>query len=293
MFAALPDDSLVVMDGLAFGPLVEAVEEQMSRLQFVAVVHLPLSADPSLPPNEGASLRGGELRALQHASRIVVTGSESYSILRGCGTPSDRLRIVEPGTDRGSLARGSCGPSVHVVCVATLNAIKGHDLLIRSLARLRDLNWRLSCAGSITHDAATVASVRHLIGDVEIEERVTLLGELAAPELERLLDSADVFALATRFETFGMAVAEAVARGLPVVSTRTGAIPRIVGNEAGLLVPPDTEDALTAALRCVIGDPAVRASLRAGALRARDRLEPWPAAVRKFATVLTELVNRE
>jgi glycosyltransferase involved in cell wall biosynthesis len=176
-----------------------------------------------------------------------------------------------------------------VVCVATLNAIKGHSLLIRSLARLREMNWRLSCAGSTTRDTPTAAAIRRLICETGLEDRVTLLGELPATELQRLLDTADVFALATHFETFGMAVAEAVARGLPVISTRTGSIPGIVGDEAGLLVRPNDEEALTAALRCVIGDPTVRARLHAGALRARHRLEPWSSAVAKFAALLAEI----
>jgi len=154
---------------------------------------------------------------------------------------------------------------------------------------LRNMNWRLSCAGSTRRDAETAAAVRNLIREMELEDRVALLGELPALELQQLLDTADVFALATRFETFGMAVAEAVARGLPVVSTRTGSIPEIVGDDAGLLVPPDDEESLTEALRCLIGDATVRSRLRAGALRARDRLEPWSSTIVKFTALLSEL----
>jgi len=289
MFATLPEQSIVIVDGLVYGPLVEIVEREASRLRFVAVVHLPLAADPSLSSDARASLERDEIRALRRALRIVVTGRESFRILRERGISDSLLSVAEPGTDAAALATGSREPRMHVVCVATVNAIKGHSLLIRSLARLRNMNWRLSCAGSTRRDAETAAAVRNLIREMELEDRVALLGELPALELQQLLDTADVFALATRFETFGMAVAEAVARGLPVVSTRTGSIPEIVGDDAGLLVPPDDEESLTEALRCLIGDATVRSRLRAGALRARDRLEPWSSTIVKFTALLSEL----
>ena len=69
-------------------------------------------------------------------------------------------------------------------------------------------------------------------------DRVSLAGDLDAPRLSDCYDRADVFVLATLQETYGMAVAEALAHGLPVVSTTTGAIPALVGDDAGSLVPP-------------------------------------------------------
>lgn len=83
-----------------------------------------------------------------------------------------------------------------------------------------------------------------------------------------------------------MAVAEALAHGLPVVSTTTGAIPALVGDEAGLLVPPGDVDALAAALTRVLTDPGLRARLADGARRARARLPSWGDASEKMSTVL-------
>ena len=117
-------------------------------------------------------------------------------------------------------------------------------------------------------------------------DRVTLRGELDDTELAAAYDRADLFVLATLRETYGMAVAEALAHGLPVVSTTTGAIPDLVGDRAGILVPPGDETALAAALARVMGDAGLRDRLAEGALRVRDRLPTWDEAAKTMAVAV-------
>ena len=83
-----------------------------------------------------------------------------------------------------------------------------------------------------------------------------------------------------------MAVAEALAHELPIVATMTGAIPDLIGDEAGLLVPVGDRDALAAALAHVIGDDSLRARLAEGARRRRDRLPSWDSAARLMSSAL-------
>jgi glycosyltransferase involved in cell wall biosynthesis len=82
-------------------------------------------------------------------------------------------------------------------------------------------------------------------------------------------------------------VAEALARGLPVISTHTGAIAELVGRDAGVLVPPGDADALTAALWRVLVDDELRTRLREGARRVRDRLPTWDEQSGRMADVLS------
>ena len=128
-----------------------------------------------------------------------------------------------------------------------------------------------------------------MIRTLGLVDRVTLVGELDAARLSECYDSADVFVLATLQETYGMAVAEALAHGLPVVSTTTGEISALVGDDAGLLVPPGDTEALTAALARVIGDAGLRARLAAGATRASERLPRWKDAAAKVSAALASL----
>src|SRR5439155_5926635 len=126
---------------------------------------------------------------------------------------------------------------------------------------------------SLTHDRATVKRVRDEIRRLRLSDRVTLAGETSSDaRLERYYRSADVFVLPTEYEGYGMAVAEAVASGLPVISTPTGAIPQLVGRDAGILVPRGNVNALARALHRVLADGGMRAKLRAGAMRRRSGL---------------------
>jgi glycosyltransferase involved in cell wall biosynthesis len=127
-----------------------------------------------------------------------------------------------------------------------------------------------------------------------LEERVSLAGDLGADALEACYQRADVFVLATMHESYGMAVAEALAHGLPVVSTRTGAIPDLVTNGAGvagIVVPTRDQQALANALAEVVGDAGVRAKLAEGARRVRDRLPTWEEASDRMAGVLGGVIR--
>jgi glycosyltransferase involved in cell wall biosynthesis len=122
-----------------------------------------------------------------------------------------------------------------------------------------------------------------------LTRRVALMGEIPHAELGAFYRSADLFVLPTLRESYGMAVAESLAHGLPVISSRTGAIPDLVGTTAGLLVEPGDGKALHLALARVLEDGALRASLRAGALAARKQLTPWSEACHRMAQVLLQV----
>ena len=176
-----------------------------------------------------------------------------------------------------------------LICVATIKAGKGHELLLATLGAVPHSNWHLTCAGSLTRDTATVDRVRAAIERFHLEDRVTLAGALEGDALEACYEQADVFVMATQQETYGMAVAEALAHGLPVVATRTDAVVDLVGDEGGLLVPVDDEPSLRDALTRIIGDASLRARLAEGARRAGSRLPTWDEASRKMAQAFDRL----
>lgn len=291
--AAIPGGTLVIVDGLALGALPDLIESEAARLRIVALVHLPLAADVTFGAETRAHFAAAERRALAASALIVVTGAATVGLLERYTLPRDRVVVVEPGTDPAPLARGSGGPGVHLLCVATINSGKGHEVLLEALAAVENRDWRLTCAGSLTRDRAAVNRVRNLARQLEIDDRVTFAGDLDAAALACCYDEADVFVLATRRETYGMAVAEALARGLPVVSTTTGAIPDLVGLGAGLLVAPGDAGALATALSRVISDAGLRARLAAGARQVRDRLQGWNLAAARMDSALHGVETHE
>ena len=314
VLAAIPDGSTVLVDGLALGALPDEAEREALRLRIIALVHHPLAAETGVDPVLAVALEVSERRALAASRSVVVTSRATAARLAEYGVTADRITVVEPGTDRAPIARGSAvsaqlsvpgekpsalGPQpsdeplvspkpfdVALLCVATLTPRKGHELLVRALAAVRHRNWRLICAGSLDRDPLTVARVRDLVRAEGVEDRIVLAGDMEAAMLATHYDRADLFVLPTLYEGYGMVVAEALARGLPIVSTATGAIADLVGADAGIVVPPGDLAAFTDALSRVLGDAELRAQLSAGARRVRDRLPTWDDAAIAMALAL-------
>lgn len=292
VLASIATNTVTIIDGLALSVLPDLIEREASRLRIVALVHLPVAAAAGLAPDTASRLETAERRALGAAALVIVTGAATLGMLTRYPRAIDKTIVVEPGTDRALRAGDApppVGSPVRILCVGTLNYGKGHEILLRALASVAHHAWHLTCAGSLSRHPDAADRVRALVQALELEERVSLAGELDAAALAEAYRGADLFALATRQETYGMAVAEALAHGLPIVSTATGAIPDLVGRDAGIVVPPGDTDALAGALSRVIGDAGLRAALAAGARRAADRLPTWDQAAARFASTLARL----
>ena len=231
-----------------------------------------------------ALLERAERSALAFVRRVIVTSQWTARFLGAYEVPIARIRVVEPGTDRKPAPRArESHDALNLLCVGTLTARKGHAVLIEALAELRDRRWHLICAGSLTRDPGTVEDLNRRISRLRLTNRISLLGELDADTLERYYERADVFVLASYLEGYGMALAEAVARGMPVVSTTAGAIPETVPASASILVRPGDSRALAKALASLMDDPTACAALaqqRATCERAAAELERGRGAFR-------------
>ncbi len=288
-FASVPDDALVVVDGLALGALPDIARAHDARLRLVALVHHPLSLETGLPPNEATRLQQTERAALALVRRVIVTSPTTARALDTYGVPAEGIGIVPPGTDPAPLHAGSPDDATALLCVATLVPRKGHLVLLDALTPLAPLNWSLTCVGGAQHDPDHAARLRAVTASSNLTERVNFVGEVRPDALASYYDRADVFVLASHYEGYGMALAEALACGLPVISTTGGAIADTVPREAGILVAPGDVPALRQALATVIEDRAARARLTAGAARARQTLPSWADAVARFAAELAKI----
>jgi len=285
--AGLPGGSLVVVDGLAFGALPELAARHAQRLAWVALVHHPLALETGLGEAQRRQLLDSERRALAAARRVIVTShATARALQRDYGVPPARIHVVEPGTVPAAAHERPAGDGLSLLCVAAVTPRKGHGVLIDALAGLQDRAWTLRCVGSLARSPDTVHALRHAIAAHGMAQRVHLDGEVDADRLARHYAQADAFVLPSFHEGYGMALAEAMAHGLPVVSTTAGAIPDTVPAGAGVLVPPGDVPALRAALARLLDDPAWRASLARGARAAGARLPGWREAAARFAEAL-------
>lgn len=283
--AALPDGALVVADGLAFGTLAAAVRPHAERLRWVALVHHPLHLETGLDEADVARLRAGETEALQLARQVVVTGRSTVRDVAAMGVPFERIAVVEPGTDPAlpQTKPDAHGP-VQLLCVATLTPRKGHAVLLQALAGLLHLPWMLHLVGSTERDPGTAARLRAMAKP--LGDRVVWHGEMPGAALHAHYAAADVFVLPSLYEGYGMVVSEAVAHGLPVVTTDGGALAHTLPPAAGLQVPAGDVPALQAALERVLADAGLRERLATGARAAATTLPTWPQQAALFAALL-------
>jgi glycosyltransferase involved in cell wall biosynthesis len=290
LLQTVPVGTLVVIDGLASGVLPEAVADLSRHHPVVALVHHPLAFETGISQIQAEAFRLSETQALSHVKRVIVTGpSTARDLVQFFAVAAASIDVVRPGTARAALAQGSGSDTLHLVSVGSVTPRKGFDVLLAALQPLSPLTWTLTIAGDLTRDDKAPMQLASDIERFGFQERVRTLGAVNDAELEALYQRADVFVLASFFEGYGMAYAEALARGLPVIGTTGGAIPDTVPQEAGLLVPPGDVPHLTQALRAVMLDKNLRERLSQGAKRAALQQPTWEQSVKRFAEVLEPL----
>ncbi len=279
----LADGSLVLVDGLVASAAAVVLPAASARLRTVVLVHMPLGPD------------AGEEAVLSGAAAVVTTSEATRAQLRDC-YGLRRVHVSEPGTDPAPAATGS-GTGTALLCVAAVHRGKGHDLVLDALAGVEDQPWTLTCVGSLEVDPIHLALLQQRVYARRWEDRVRFVGPLVGADLESAYDAADLVVLASRAESYGMVLAESLAHGIPVVATRVGGAAEAVGRAAdgsvpGLLVAPDDPDALAAALRDWLTDPALRRRLVASAALRRPALRPWSRSAADLGAVLAQVDAR-
>jgi len=287
LLSSLPDSSVVLFDGLAFGVLAAEIAVHARRLRFIALCHHPLALETGLSAADSQRLHAQEKCALAFARAIVVTSAGTAQILiNQFGQRKDCITVALPGTDRHGFA-DCTGTPPQLLTVATLTRRKAHDVLIAALSGLRELPWQARFVGGGEFDPAWTAHLHSLVAQHDLRHRITFVGALR--DLRDEYRNADVFVLPSLFEGYGMVFAEALAFGLPVVAARAGAVPDVVPAGAGLLVEPGSVDALQATLRSVLTDTALRQQLQQGARAAAARLPTWEQAAHAVHKVIIKV----
>lgn len=279
---------LTVIDGLALMAFLSVIDRLPAS--WVGLIHHPLSLETGLSSDEIGRLAAIEGPLMHRAARLIVTSPGTRRDLVGFDIDPARVSVVLPGVDPSAPATGSDGVGPRqLLTVGSLTRRKGHLTLLEALSDIRDLGWHLNLVGSAAWDPAHAREIEEAIPTLGLQARVRLVGEQDEAGLANLYDGADLFVLASHHEGYGMVLTEALARGLPIVSTTAGAIPDTVPAAAGRLVSPDQPAALAEALRSVLTDADSYHQLFEGAAHARGNLPSWEQCTQEFASALHEV----
>jgi glycosyltransferase involved in cell wall biosynthesis len=272
--AGVPHGAALLIDGLAYGAIPAELIRRV-RAPILALVHHPLCLEAGLSEPRRKHLRASETTALALARRVVTTSrTTARTLAADFGVPEASITVAEPGTDPAARARGT-GKPAQLLTVGAVVPRKAYDILVRALGTLEGHDWRLTIAGPTDRSAEAMATLQAAIRATGLGDRITLAGPLGRVELASLYAAADLFLMPSLYEGYGMALAEAMSHGLPIVCTTGGAAAETVPHAAALKVPPGDEAALAAAVERLLSDPVLRARLGDASWAAGQKLPRW------------------
>lgn len=279
VWAALPADRMRLIDGLALPAF-----DGLPMHQVTALIHHPASLETGISEETSQRLHATETEMFRAVRHLVATSDQTADrLVREFGSPPERISVVIPGIDVLPRRGGSAGPACQILSAGALIPRKGHDVLLRALSRLFDLDWELTIAGSADRDRVHANGLRALAEELKVAQRVRFVDDLT----ETPWAGADLFALTSYFEGYGVAIAEALRRGLPVAVTNVGAVPALVAPEAGVVCAPGDVEQLSKALRRLIFDRTLRQGMAEVAWQSGQLLPSWHDQAARLAAILS------
>ncbi|RDV45145.1 glycosyltransferase family 1 protein [Leifsonia sp. ku-ls] len=263
---ALPDGERLLVDGLLLQRDPAALLAHGARLRLTVLAHMP-------PPDDDPDVRD----AFRLARRVIATSgwTRSELVAQDAAEPA-RIVVARPGTDAAPATRPSASGG-RLLCVGVLAPHKGQDVLVAALAAAHDVpEWTCALVGSSETEPGFSAGLRDTVEAAGLGDRIRFAGVLTGPELDAAYAATDLLVTPSRSESYGMAVVEALTRGIPVVASATGGLPEAIGDDRGaVLVPPGDAWALERVLRRWWASPEWRAGLTAAAQDARNARPGW------------------
>nr|WP_247740516.1 MULTISPECIES: glycosyltransferase family 4 protein [unclassified Paracoccus (in: a-proteobacteria)] len=284
MLRSLDPARPLILDGLVSGA-IDPSGLATVRAPVIAMVHHPLAEESGLSAARRAQLLQTERENLRLSRHVLVPSPHTRRILIDrYDVPPAKITVARPGVDKTRLPRAPVSPPL-ILSVGILHPRKGHDVLIAALTRIAHLDWQAVIVGN-PWDRSHAAALQDMVNASPVAARIQLAGRVDDTRLRRLYARASVFALATRYEGYGIVFDEALLNGLPVVSCDTGAVPETLPTGTRLLTPTDDPAAFAAALDRILSDGALRERLTLAAEAAGQALPDW----RDTATTASKVI---
>ncbi len=236
-----------------------------------------------------------QLAAFRFCDAVVSNSEAAAARLVSTGLPRAKIRII--GNALSPTAFADTAPLVprphgvlRVGMIARMNARhKNHHEFLRAAAMLHRsfpcAEFLLAGDGPLRHELEVAANA------LGIADQVTFLGD--RPDVAAVLASLDVTLVPSDSESLSNVVLESMAAGVPVVATRVGGNPELVGADRGLLVPARDAEALAVATMQLLNNPAKRAEMGANGKSFADKNFSGESITRKYQNLYTELLYKK
>lgn len=288
--ASFPDGTSVVLDGLAMGGLAEIVEKHSQRLNLIALVHHPLADETGISEADREWFLESEKRALGFVRGVITTSQHTATRLLDYDVPAGAIRVAEPGVARVQKPKARIEPAEnngpHILCVAHLSPRKAQHQLVEALEHMKALPWQCTLAGSDSRDPEYSQQVRRAIADAGLEDKIELVGEVEESGLADLYCQADFFVLPSLYEGYGMVIDEALAEGVPVISSDGGALAKTSARPGVVQYCAGDVRALEARIRNWLEHPDQLDHSRKLAARESRRIRSWADTARDVSEAL-------
>jgi len=278
---------------------------RISRIGYptVATIHHPITIDRDTEMADAKTWReklkvrrwyafiGMQMRVSRRLARIItVSECSKQDIGRTFKIPAHRFRVVPNGINTDffyPLPHVKRARNHIVVTNSADTPLKGLSYLLDAFASVRKKrDIRLTVIGSPKENGR----VRHLVKELGIHDCVTFTGRIENEEFAGYYAEATMAVIPSVYEGFGMPAGEAMACGVPVISTTGGALPEVVG-DAGILVPPRDKDALEYAIVTLLDNPEMCDRLGRAGLDRVKKMYTWHHAAKKIEDAYRETID--
>ncbi len=283
-----PSGAKFIIDWPALGVL-PAEQMHVFADRTIALIHHPLARDSGFEQEQRQTFFEGEQASLSLVHHVIVTSPSTAALLMNeYDIPDNKITVAEPGTDPAQRATGT-GTPLQLLAVGSLVERRGYDVLIDALKTNADRDWRMAIVGALDREPETTERLRRKIIAAGFEDRIHLTGVVVPATLNRHYASADIFVLPSLYEGYGMALGDAMARGLPIICTTGGAAAASVPASAAIKVKPGNRDDLAEALESLLVDRKLRERLSDASWEAGRKLPTWNETARRVAAVILDI----
>lgn len=290
MLSSIPDGETAVIDSLVAARSGTLIRENATRLRIVYLLHLPFSLDPRDKEEVSHELLMSEKTALLCSYRVVVTSCFARQELQAprYGVPREKIFVVEPGMHTSVRKRGYSQKPRKLLSVANMIGRKGYVTLLDALASITDLDWLMTCCGTVDQNDASVRIFNKKLHAYGLRTRVLIKGPVSGDALVSAYLQSDLFIAPSYYETLGMALTEAACHGLPVVTSVDPAVNPFLSPDSTVYFRPKDSSTLGSILRDLLSDAERYHELCEAARRHEPRPASWRSSAEKFLRVLAE-----